>query len=98
MKFKRLFRDLLLCELVEEPSETEGGIILPSETVPQKAKVLMQGPGRLTRKGRLVTMDTKIGDTVYFSRLSEHAYPGMEKGHVIISESTILGVEHVNIN
>ena len=96
MKMNRLFKDILLCRLIEE--ETAGPIIVKTNDKPVRATVLMRGPGKITKKGNLVAMETEVGDVVYFQSLSEHHYKGMEEGTVLISESSILGIEDADIN
>jgi chaperonin GroES len=54
----------------EEATETtSGGIILPdtAKNKPQRGKVLAVGPGKLSKDGKWVPLDVKVGDTVLFT-------------------------------
>jgi len=93
MEITNLLRDLVLCELIEEDDKV-GSIIIAGGNPPQKARVLMTGPGRTTKTGHLVPMQVKIGDIVYYEKNTEHNLPGMKDGQVLLTELTILGVEN----
>ncbi len=67
----RPLQDRLLVQRIEGMEEkTVGGIIIPdtSKEKGQTGKVLAVGPGRLTPEGKLVPMDVKKGDTIFFGK------------------------------
>jgi len=83
--------DRVLIKRIEDESKTEGGIIIP-EAAKEKAqtgKVIAVGSGRYDAQGKLVPMNVKINDIVYFGK-----YSGTEidDEHMIIREEEILGI------
>ncbi len=83
--------DRVLIKRVEDESKTEGGIIIPeaAKEKAQTAKVIAVGPGRYDAQGKLIPMNVKVGDLVYFGK-----YSGTEVDdeHLIIREEEILGI------
>jgi chaperonin GroES len=90
-KFRPL-GDRVLLKLVEEQEMTQGGLFIPpsaSKEKAQTAQVIEVGPGRLDTTGKLVPLQVKVGDMVYFGK-----YSGTEAGknHLIVREDEILGI------
>lgn len=83
--------DRVLIQRLEEESKTPGGLIIP-ENAKEKAqtgKVVSVGVGRVTTEGKVVPLQVKVGDVVFFGK-----YAGTDAGrdHLIIREEEILGV------
>ncbi len=83
--------DRILVKRVEDENKTPGGIIIP-EAAKEKAqtgKVIATGAGRVTQDGKLLPLQVKVGDVVFFGK-----YAGTEAGeeHLIIREDEVLGV------
>lgn len=82
---------LLVQRLDLEESKTAGGIIIPdaAREKAQTGKVLAVGQGRMTPEGKLIAMQVKKGDTVFFGK-----YAGTEAGDnlLIIREDEVLGI------
>jgi chaperonin GroES len=83
--------DRVLIARVEEQEKTIGGIIIPdaAKEKAQTGKVLAVGAGRLDAAGKVIAMNVKVGDMVYFGK-----YAGTEVGkdRLIVREDEILGV------
>lgn len=89
-KIKPLY-DKILVQRVEEETKTAGGIYIP-EVAKEKAqtgKVYAVGSGRMTQDGKLLPLQVKVGDTVFFGK-----YAGTQAGDdfLIIKEDEILGI------
>lgn len=89
-KIKPLY-DKVLVQRLEEEDKTPGGIIIPdsAKEKAQTGKVVSVGAGRLTQDGKIVPLQVKEGDIVFFGK-----YAGTEAGDdfLIIREDEILGV------
>ena len=88
----RPLQDRLLVQRIEGNEEkTVGGIIIPdaAKEKAQTGKVLAAGPGRLTPEGKLIPMQVKKGDTIFFGK-----YAGTEAGEnlIVIREDEVLGI------
>jgi len=89
-KFRPL-GDRVLIKRVEDENKTEGGIIIP-DAAKEKAQtglVVSVGPGRYDAQGKLIPMNVKENEMVYFGK-----YSGTEVDdeHLIIREDEILGI------
>lgn len=85
--------DRVALRLIDAPSQTEGGILIPeaAKEKPQTAKVAFVGPGNY-QDGKLVPLTVKVGDIVLLPK-----YAGMEiafegEKYTIIREGDILAV------
>src|SRR5262245_27481327 len=58
--------DRVVIRRFEAEEKTAGGILLPdtARNKPQKGKVLAVGEGRLSKDGKRIPLDVKVGDTV----------------------------------
>ncbi len=83
--------DRVLIARLEEQERTIGGIIIPdaAKEKAQTGTVLATGAGRVDAAGKVVPMNVKAGDIVYFGK-----YAGTEvsKDRLIVREDEILGV------
>lgn len=91
LKKIRPLHDRVLVQKIESDSKTEGGIIIPdsAKEKAQTGKVLAVGPGKVDNNGKVIPMQVKAGDEVFFGK-----YAGTEAGEdlLIIREDEILGV------
>ena len=89
-KFKPL-GDRVLIKRLEGEEKTAAGIIIPdaAKEKAQTGAVIAIGPGRRDAQGKVVSLDVKVGDNVYFGK-----YAGTEadSDHLIIREDEILGI------
>ena len=83
--------DRVLIARLEDQEKTVGGIIIPdaAKEKAQTGTVLAVGVGRFDAAGKVVPMNVKVGDMVYFGK-----YAGTEvsKERLIVREDEILGV------
>lgn len=89
-KIKPLY-DKVLVQRVEDETKTPGGLYIPdaAKEKAQTGKVVAAGAGRLTQEGKILPLQVKVGDTVYFGK-----YSGTQAGDdfLIIKEDEILGI------
>ncbi len=83
--------DKVLIQRLEGEDKTPAGIIIPdaAKEKAQTGKVIAVGSGRLTTDGKVIPLQVKTGDTVFFGK-----YSGTEAGeeYLIIREDEILGI------
>ena len=93
MKLKPL-GDRLIVRAIEEEEKTASGILLPdsAKEKPTSGKVIAVGPGKLDEKGKAMTLDVKVGQTVYYGKYSGTEVEVEQTKYVIIRESDLLGV------
>jgi chaperonin GroES len=94
-KFRPL-GDRVLIKRIEDQDKTPSGIIIPdaAKEKAQTGAVVAVGTGRRDGQGKVVPLDVKVGDVVYFGK-----YAGTDAGqdhlghnHLIIREDEILGI------
>lgn len=89
-KFRPL-GDRVLIKRLENEDVTEGGIIIPdaAKERAQTGQVIAVGNGRLDSDGKLIPMNVKVGDKIFFGK-----YSGTEAGddYIIVREEDILGI------
>ena len=92
MKVKPL-GDKVLIKRVEAEEKTAGGLILAAtaKEAPQLAEVIAVGPGEVV-DGKLVPMQVKVGDKVFFGKFSGTEIKIDGEEHIIISENEILAI------
>ncbi len=79
-KFRPL-GDRVLVKRLESEEKTQSGIIIPdaAKEKAQTGAVVAVGAGRRDSAGKLIPMDVKVGDMVYFGK-----YSGTEAGDHLI--------------
>ena len=89
MKFNPLYDRLLVQRLESLEEKTAGGLFIPdaAKEKPQMGKVIAAGVGRITAEGKIVPLQVKTGDTVFFGK-----YSGTDAGDnlLVIREDEIL--------
>lgn len=89
-KFRPL-GDRVLIKRIDDNSKSKGGIIIPeaAKEKTQTGVVVAVGPGHLDAQGKLIPMNVKVDDIVYFGK-----YSGTEVDdeHLIVREDEILGI------
>lgn len=89
-KIKPLY-DRVLVQRIDTDTRTAGGIIIPdaAKEKAQTGKVVAVGNGKVTSEGKVIPMQVKVGDVVYFGK-----YSGTEAGenYLVIREDEILGI------
>ena len=93
MKFRRL-HDRVVVERIDADAKSAGGIIIP--TPPRrsrsKARLLPSDPVGVTRAGKLIPIDVKVGDRVLFGKWSGTEVKIDGDASRIMKESDIMGV------
>ncbi len=83
--------DRVFVQRLESSERSEGGIIIPdaAKERAQVGEVIAVGPGRVDNNGKLIPMNVKKGDKIYFGK-----YSGTEVGddYLIMREDDILGI------
>jgi chaperonin GroES len=94
MKIKPL-SDYVLIEPESQEIQTKSGIFLP-ETVdkekPEMGKIVALGPGKKTPEGKVIPIDAKIGDMVFFTKYGPTEIEVEKKKYLITREEDILAV------
>lgn len=89
-KIKPLY-DRVLVQRIDTDTRTAGGIIIPdaAKEKAQTGKVVSVGSGKVTSEGKVIPMQVKVGDVVYFGK-----YAGTEAGedYLVVREDEILGI------
>ena len=95
MKYKPL-ADRVIVEQEAAETTTASGIVLPdaAQEKPQLGTILAVGPGRYNEKGDLTPLQTKVGDTVIFSKYGGTEFKENGKEYLIIKESDILAIKN----
>ena len=95
MKYKPL-SDRVIVEQEAAETTTASGIVLPdaAQEKPQLGTILAVGPGRYNDKGDLTPLQTKVGDTVIFSKYGGTEFKENGKEYLIIKESDILAIKN----
>ena len=72
LSIKPLANRVLVKRLEEETQKTAGGIIVPdtAKEKPQRGKVVAVGPGQMTKEGKRIKIDVKVGDEILFGKWS----------------------------
>jgi len=85
--------DKVLIKRLEAEEKSAGGLILTgsAKEAPQLAEVIAVGPGE-TVDGKLVPMQVKVGEKVFFGKFSGTTIKIDGEEHIILSEKEILAV------
>jgi chaperonin GroES len=87
--------DKVIVKVLEAETKTAGGIIIPdsAKQKPQEAKVVAVGNGKKTEDGKVIPLDVKVGDQVYFTKWGGTEIKISGEDYIILSESDILAVK-----
>jgi chaperonin GroES len=93
MKLKPL-ADRVIVKQTEAEEKTASGIYLPdaAKEKPTKGKIIAAGPGKVDDNGKLMPLNVKNGDTVYYGKYSGTEVEVNGEKFVILRESDLLGV------
>jgi chaperonin GroES len=93
MKLRPL-QDRVIVKQSEAEEKTPSGIVLPdsAKEKPTKGKVISVGPGKLDDNGKVMPLNVKAGDTVYYGKYSGTDVEVAGEKFVILRESDLLGV------
>jgi len=86
--------DRIVVEQAEEEEVKKGGIIIPdtAKEKSQRGNVKAVGPGKKNEDGKVIPLEVKVGDKIFFSK-----YGGTEvkidgKEYVIMREEDVLAI------
>ncbi len=87
--------DKVIVKVLEAETKTAGGIIIPdsAKQKPQEAKVVAVGNGKKTDDGKVIPLDVKVGDQVFFAKWGGSEIKIDGEDYIILSESDILAVK-----
>jgi chaperonin GroES len=93
-QFKPLSNRIIVKPL-EEDHATKSGIVLPdsAKEKPTLGKVVEVGPGKVTDKGKKLTMTVKEGDIVLHSKYGGTEFNDEATEYLIISEDDVLAIK-----
>jgi chaperonin GroES len=93
MKLKPL-QDRVIVKQSKAEEKTASGILLPdsAQEKPTQGKVVSVGPGKRDDDGKLMTLNVKPGDVVYYGKYSGTEVEVEGEKFVILRENDILGV------
>lgn len=90
-KIRPLYDRIVVKRLEDAAEKTLGGIIIPDQAKERATigEVIAVGAGRVTDEGKILPLQVKTGDTVFFGK-----YSGTDAGDdlLIIREEEILGL------
>ncbi len=94
MKIKPVSDYILIEPKTTKESTTPSGIVLPdsAKEKPQEGKVLAVGPGRRDPEGRMVKMEIKTGDLVYYKKWGGTEIKLDNKELILVKEEDILAI------
>jgi chaperonin GroES len=93
MKFRPL-HDRVVVKRIDAEEKSAGGIIIP-DTVkekPSQGEVVAVGPGGRDEAGKLIPIDTEVGDRVLFGKWSGTEVKIDGQDLLIMKESDIMGI------
>ena len=93
MKFRPL-HDRIVVERLDAEAKSAGGIIIPdtAQEKPSQGIVIAVGPGGRDEAGKLIPIDLKAGDRVFFGKWSGTEVKIDSVDYLIMKESDIMGV------
>lgn len=94
MKVKPLSDYILIEPKTAKDATTASGIVLPetSKEKPQEGKVVATGPGRKDEDGKVIKLDVKVGDQVYYKKWGGNDLKIDNKEYLLVKEEDILAV------
>ncbi len=86
------FGDRVVVKPTEREEVSSGGIVLPDtvQEKPQEAVIVAVGPGRIGDDGNRITMESKVGDLVVYSKYAGSEVKEDGEDYLILRESDIL--------
>jgi chaperonin GroES len=94
MKIKPL-SDFVLIEPGTQEAQTQSGILLPDtadKEKPEMGKVVAIGSGKKSPEGKILPIDVKVGDVVFFTKYGPTEIEIDKKKYLIAREEDILAI------
>lgn len=86
--------DRLIVKATEAEEKTAGGIVLPdtAKEKPQMGEVIAVGPGKLLDNGKVVPMEMKVGDRIYFAKYGGTEVKLGAEEYIILRQDDVLAI------
>jgi chaperonin GroES len=86
--------DRLIVKPLQAEEMTAGGIVLPDSAreKPQQGEVMAIGPGKQLENGKVVAMEVKVGDTIYYAKYGGTEVKVNGEDLVILRQDDVLAV------
>jgi len=93
MKIRPL-HDRVIVKRIEEEKKSAGGIVIPDTAAekPEQGEILAVGKGKKDDKGKLISIDVKVGDRVLFGKYSGQTVRVKGDELLVMHEEDIMGV------
>ena len=84
--------DRLVVRPIEREEVSSGGIVLPdtAKEKPQEGEIMAVGKGRVADDGKVIEMESKVGDIVIYSRYAGSEFREDGEDFLVLRESDIL--------
>jgi chaperonin GroES len=93
MKVRTLY-DRILVTRLDPKQQAKGGIIIP-DTAKEKGmegKVVAVGAGRVTKAGKRIPLEVKVGDKVLIGKYSGQEVKIDDVEYMVLKESDVMGI------
>lgn len=86
--------DRVLIRPLEPEEKTKGGIVLPdtAKEKPQEGKIIAVGKGRVSKDGKVIPLEVKVGDKVLYGKYSGHEISVEGEEYLIVEEKDIFAI------
>ena len=94
MNIKPLF-DNILIKAIEEEEKTKSGILIPNSVEkekPEEGTVIAVGSGLITKEGKTIPMNVKVGDKVLFTKYGVTEIRVENEDYLMAKQPEILAV------
>ncbi len=85
----------VIVKRLEEVRTTASGIVIPDTATekPDTGKVISVGTGKRDDSGKIIPLDVKVGDVVYFKKYGTQTIKVDGEELLVISEDEILAID-----
>jgi chaperonin GroES len=90
----RPLHDRIVVKRLEEKEAMQGGLYIPdsAKEKPQEGQVMAVGNGKKTEDGKVLTLDVKVGDRIWFGKYSGSDIKLEGEEYLIMREDEVLAV------
>jgi chaperonin GroES len=84
----------VLAQRMEQEEVLKGGILLPetAKKKQEKAKIIAIGTGKLTKEGKLIPIEVKVGDTILMDKYSGQEISLDDEEYVILKADDVIAI------
>ena len=93
MKIRPL-HDRVIVKRIEEEKKSAGGIVIPDTAAekPDQGEIVAVGKGKKDDKGKLISLDVKVGDRILFGKYSGQSVTVRGEELLVMREEDVMGV------